>query len=113
MTRAARTTSAPNTWAMRLVPQTDAEDGQPAGTVADGRQRDAGLIGGTGAGEITVVWRQGVDLVQADGIMTPHPHLPPCGAKVLHQVIGKGVVVIDEQDHGATDLTAETLSHLG
>ena len=34
--------------------------------------------------------------------MTPHQHLLPQGAKVLHQVVGEGVIVIDEQDHGAT-----------
>ena len=45
---------------------------------------------------------QSRDLIEGNGIMAPHDHLLPQGAKVLHQVIGEGVIVIDEQYHGAT-----------
>jgi hypothetical protein len=84
----------------RLVAQADAEQGNPAGKLANRRQRDACLRRRAGARRNDQQGGlQASDLVHGDGVVAEHPDVLSQFAKVLHEVVGKGVVVIDHQQH--------------
>ena len=41
------------------------------------------------------------NLLQADLVITEDPHIHPQLAQVLDQVVGEGIVVVDNEDHGS------------
>jgi hypothetical protein len=87
----------------RLMAEADAEQGNPAGKLANRRQRDAGLRRRAGPGEMTskAGFRRAISAI-ADGIVAEDPDFLPQLAKILHEVVGKGVVVVDHQQHAAS-----------
>lgn len=101
----------------RLMTETDAENGQLASEVADGIERDPRLIGRTGTGRDHQ--KTGGELrygIKRQFIIALDHNLLSQGAEILHQVPGKRVVVIDQQQHEITnsgELTIEitTLFH--
>ncbi|VAU69152.1 Uncharacterised protein [Klebsiella pneumoniae] len=86
-----------------LVTQADAQNRQFARIVLDYRQRDAGLRRGTRPGRNHDFLRcQRVNVIQRDLIVTADNHLCPQLAKILVEVPGKGIIVINQQNHGGS-----------
>ncbi|MNS38342.1 hypothetical protein D3C72_705880 [compost metagenome] len=80
-----------------LVAEADAENGYLTGKTGDGRQRDARLVRRAGTGrDHQMAWGKPGYLFQTQLVVAPDHHVLPQGAKILHQVPGKGVVVVDE-----------------
>ena len=87
----------------RLVAEADTQDGTAPGENAEDVERHARLARRAGSGgkqDTLGIQRERLlhgDLVVAEDLLL-HAEL----AKVLHQVVGEGVVVIDDQEHGLT-----------
>src|SRR5207248_9624169 len=83
-----------------LVAEADAQDGHPAAQLADRRQRDAGVV------RVARPRRDDQRAVAAqlgdrDGIVAVDLSLRAELGQVLDQVVGEGVVVVDDGDpHG-------------
>lgn len=83
-----------------LVTEADAQQGDTSGEVSDSGDGDTGLIGGTGSGRYDDVVRvEGFDLIQRDLIVAHDADFLTQFSEVLDEVIGKGVVVIDHEEH--------------
>ena len=84
-----------------LVPEADAEEWDAAGESLDHGEGDAGLGGRARArrNEYTR-WFQSEGLGRGDLVVAEHPLLHPEVAKVLDQVEGERVVVVDDEEHG-------------
>ncbi|MNT61924.1 hypothetical protein D3C72_1995990 [compost metagenome] len=83
-----------------LVAQADAQDGLLAGICLDQGDRDAGFGGRAGAGRHADLVRvQRGDFFQRDLVVAGHAHIHTQFAKILDQVVGKGIVVVDHQQH--------------
>jgi hypothetical protein len=86
-----------------LVAQAHAQDGQLAGKVLDRSHRDAGLGRRAGAGrndqaiELPALQAR-FDLGHGDLVVAEHFHLGAQFAKVLDDVVGEAVVVVDHQE---------------
>ncbi|CAE1151093.1 protein of unknown function [Serratia sp. Tan611] len=86
-----------------LMPQTDTENRQLTGKMRNGRQRNTGLVRRAGAGgDHQMLRRQPVNIGQLQFIIALYQHLGAKLAKVLIKVVGKRVVVIDQQQHGGS-----------
>ena len=83
-----------------LMTQTDAEDRDPAGKMADHLQGNPGLVrrAGTG-GKDDPLGRQLADFRQGDLIVAGHGHFFPQFQKILIEVVDKRIIVVDHQDH--------------
>jgi len=88
-----------------LMAKANAEDRQLAGEMANQFQRDARLVGRAGAWRDDDALRvQGLDLGNAEFIVAHDSDIGTELAEVLHHVVGKGVVVIQHQQHKMTNL---------
>ena len=85
----------------RLVPEANAEQGYLAGKLADQRERDTRLV--------WCAWPRRQDhplrfhghgLGDGNFIVAKHAHVLAKLAQVLHEVVGKRIVVVDHQQHG-------------
>src|SRR5215207_71137 len=84
-----------------LMPQTHTQKRRRRAKPADDITRDAGLIRRARTGRNADPLRlQRSDLLERDLIVPLHQHLSAEFAKILHQVVGEAVVVIDDQEHG-------------
>ena len=93
-----------------LVTQTDAEYRQLSGIAADNLQRDTGFIGRTGAGRDNNFLRpERVDIHQGQLIIALYRNLRAQLAKILVQVPGERVIVVDKQYHSGS-VTSRTAS---
>src|SRR5215472_1076365 len=83
--------------AQRLVPKADAEDWQPPAQPSYRRHRDPRVLrpARTGRHDERVVATQ---LVDTDGVVAEDLRLSTELRQVLHQVVGEGVVVVDDRD---------------
>ena len=80
-----------------LMAQADAHDGKGRPEAADEVGADAGLVRGSRTGGDDDSPRTGRrHLVDRDGVVSSHDHLCPQLAEILHQVVGEGVVVVDD-----------------
>ena len=88
-----------------LMAQADTQNRQFAGEVLDHFDRDAGF--GRGArtgGDHDALRVEGFDLGDGEFIVAHDFDLGAQLTKVLHNVVGKRVVVIDHQQHGVKNL---------
>ena len=93
-----------------LVTQAHAEDRQLAGKVQDGLDGHTRLGRRAGAGRNHDALRlERFDLSDGQLIVADHMDIGTQLAQVLHHVVGKGVVVIDHQQHVGVSLTAQTV----
>jgi hypothetical protein len=83
----------------RLMAEADAEQGNPAGKLANRRQRDACLCWRAGARRNDQEGRLEARSRHADGVVAEHPDFLSQFAKVLYEVVGKGVVIVDHEQH--------------
>jgi hypothetical protein len=89
----------------RLVAQANAEDGNPAGKLANRCQGNPGLRRRAGAGRDHQHGRvKASDLGDGDGIVAEHPDVLPQLAEILDEVVGEGVIVIEHQQHTGDSL---------
>ena len=84
-----------------LMTEADAEGGNAGSKLLDHRTTDARLLGcaGTG-GNADVIRLLFSDLFKRDLVISVDLHLRAHLAEVLDEVVGKGVVVVDDQEHG-------------
>src|SRR5574340_188387 len=83
-----------------LVAETDAQQRQFPTEVADRIHRDPRLFRGAGTGGNDEPPRlQRFDLRQSDLVVPVDQHLLPQLAEILHEVVCKGVVIVDHQQH--------------
>src|SRR6516165_9918517 len=83
-----------------LVSQADAEDGQFAGEVLDERDADARLLRRARARrEQNAVGMKRLDFLWRELVVPAHRHLGAKFTHVLHQVVGEGVVVVENENH--------------
>jgi len=79
-----------------LMSQADTQDGDPAGEGLDHLHRNTRLVGGTGpGGDDDLVGLHLLDLSAGDFVIAKYPDFNSQLTKVLHQVVGEGVVVVD------------------
>src|SRR5688572_7727963 len=84
----------------RLMAQAYAQDRHFARHPLDQRQRDSGLVRrARSRGQHDVRWREHFHLGGGDLVVSEHAHLGAQLAQVLHEVVGKRVVVVDHGDH--------------
>ena len=68
--------------------------------LADDITADAGFVWRAGArGDADALGGELADFVDAHGIIANHLHFRTKLAEVLHEVVGEGVVVIDNEEH--------------
>jgi hypothetical protein len=83
-----------------LMSETDAQDRAVWGKTADHFTADAGFRWGAGPrGDANPLGIQGRDFIQGDPVIALHEERGSQFAEVLHEVIGEGVVVIDDEQH--------------
>ncbi len=83
-----------------LVAEADAEDGSGVTKLADDITTDASFVWRAGArGDANALGGEFADFVDAHSIIANHLHFRAKLAKVLHEVVGEGVVVIDNEEH--------------
>src|SRR5208282_1067301 len=83
-----------------LMTEADAEDGYLRGEAADQLHADARLARRAGAGgDHDALGAERRDFVERDAVVAAHQEFLPELAEDLSQVVGEGIVVVDEQDH--------------
>ncbi len=100
---------APEGCADGLVPETDAKDrhgadagmrGREIGEVEDEGDGDAGLLRGAGPGrDEDAIGTEGFHLGRGELVVAVDKDLLPEFPEVLDEVVGEGVVVIEDEDH--------------
>ena len=84
----------------RLMTETDAEDRDTAAELLHGLDDDAGILRSSGAGrENDVRGGKCLDLRDGHRVVPDHADLIGQRAEILIQIIGKAVVIINQQDH--------------
>jgi hypothetical protein len=87
----------------RLVTEADSEDWEFAGESADQVDADAGILRGAGAGrDYDALGFAASDFVYGNFVVAVDFYIAAEFAQVLGQVVGEGVVVVEEQDHFVT-----------
>ncbi len=87
--------------ANRLMAEADAEDWRAAAKLPDDVAADASFVWRAGAGRnADVARRQLADFIHTDGVVANDFHFRAQLAEVLNEVVGEGVVVIDDEEHG-------------
>jgi hypothetical protein len=82
----------------RLMPEADAEHRHLARERGDHLHRDSGIVWRTGTGRDAQVRRlQRLRLVHRNPVVAMHEHLGAEDHEGLHQVVGEGIVVVDQQ----------------
>jgi hypothetical protein len=90
----------PKNLGYRLMAQANAQYRKTASVMADGLQRNTALIGRAGArGNHQMSQRQRAHLIKGNSIISYYPNLSTELAKILVEVPGKRVVVINKQQH--------------
>ena len=90
-----------------LMPQADAKDGHFARHVANQRHQNPRLTGCTGAGrEQNAVGAQRLHLFYRQLIVAANLHLGAQFSQVLHEVVGKRIVVVEHKDHSEVQCSA-------
>ncbi len=85
-----------------LVAKTDAEHGDSRSVGQDHLPGDAGFFWGTRArGDHDPAWRECGDVGHGDLVVPEDPRLGSEFPEILHEVVGEGVVVIDDEEHGS------------
>ena len=82
--------------------QTYAENGYASGERLDHAHRDSGILRGPGTrrnDQVGVILRQAC--IDGDGVVAMHVDLGSQHQEGLHQVVGEGVVVVDQQYLGS------------
>src|SRR5471030_1365444 len=93
-----------------LMPKANAENRQPLSKVGDGRHGNARVVRRAGAGRDHQMGRgQLFNISETELIVTFNQHLGTQLAKILIEVIGKRVVVVDQQQHGGPGLQSMKL----
>jgi hypothetical protein len=83
-----------------LVPQTDAENRHLLTESANDIVTDAGLIRGARSGRNNdALGSQLSDFVERDLVVPFHERVRPQLAKILDEIVGKAVVVIEDEEH--------------
>src|SRR5664280_1989284 len=100
----------------RLVTEADAERGHACAQPFDQLDRDAGARrhAGTG-GDDEMRWGKLLGLLGGDRVVALHDHLGAELAEQVRQVVGEGVVVINQQNHcsaSASSIAASTAASL-
>lgn len=85
----------------RLMAETHAEDRHSSRKTVDRRKRHTGIVGRPGAGRDKYpLWTQFFfDRIDLHFIVANHFHLGPKLAKILDEVIGKRIVIVDDEQH--------------
>ena len=84
----------------RLMAETDSEQRNLAGKVADQFNADAGILRSARSGRNHDPFRpHRFNLVNADLVIAPNLNLSAQFAQVLTKVVGKRVVVVENEDH--------------
>src|SRR5215216_5588545 len=84
----------------RLMPETDAENGDATTPSADRLDGYASFLGRAGTRrQHDGRRRQDADLVDGDCIVAAHDDFGSELTQVLNQVVGEGVVVVDDEQH--------------
>jgi len=90
-----------------LMAEADAEDGDFAGHVTDERHQNAGLARRAGTGrEQDAVGAECFDLLNGQLVVAMDFHLGTQFSKVLDEVVGKGIVVVENEYHDVFQCTA-------
>ncbi len=85
-----------------LVAEADAEDGGGGSQGLDDGAGNSRFIGRAGSGgNADAAGLERLDLREIHRVVANDFHFRPQLAEVLHEVVGEGVVVIDDQQHGA------------
>src|SRR5690606_27760484 len=93
----------------RLMPEADTQEQQPAGVMLDGLDGDPRFGWRTGAwGDYDSLRLVAIDLGDGQFVVAHHFDFGTQLAEVLHNVVGKRVVVIDHQQHGMNLLNSLT-----
>src|SRR3984885_13264866 len=83
-----------------LMAEADAENGNFSGETLDERHTDTSFLGSTGTGrDKNTFGTQGGDFVQRDLVVAANFELLTHLAKILGEVVGERIVVIEEEDH--------------
>ena len=91
----------PKRLANGLVAQTDSQDRNPSGKVVDELQCHTGIVGNAGSGRNdNLLGLAGLYPRNINAVVAVNDDLFPQFSQILHQVVGKGVVVVDDQNHG-------------
>ncbi len=83
-----------------LVAEADSQDRYFSGAALDQGNRDSGRLGSSGArrnhdsSDIPVF-----NVLCLDGVVSDHFHIRAYLAQMLNEVVGKGIVVVDHQNH--------------
>src|SRR5580700_12198420 len=96
-----------------LMAEANAEDWNLPGKSLDQRNGNAGLARGAGAGRNHNSLRPQIrDFIERDFVIAAHHERLAHLAKVLRQVVGEGIVVVEQQDHRDSRLDFLTFSFL-
>jgi hypothetical protein len=83
-----------------LVPEANPENGYFAGKTADRFDADSRLLRGTRAGRYYDPLRpKSFNVEQGNLIIPPNYHLRAQFTQVLDKVVGKGIVVVEDENH--------------
>ena len=91
-----------------LVAETHPQDGNPARKMGDDIARDSRFPGGTGAGGNHDPRRAAVlQLLQGDLVVPDHIDTFTEFREVLHQIVGEGILIVDDQHHRASRVISD------
>src|SRR5262245_47498301 len=80
------------------MPEANAQDGYPSGEALDDRHRHPGLTRRAGARrDDDAIGREGLHLVERDRVVATDIDVGAELGKILHEVVGEGIVVVDHQ----------------
>src|SRR6185369_3029197 len=91
----------------RLVPKADAEDRNLTGKAPDRRDRNTGLTRGTRPRrDHDPVEFALINLIEGDRVVAKDLRFGSEFAEVLHEVVGEGIEVVDDQQHTQSPASA-------
>ena len=94
-----------------LMTEADAEDGDFSAELLYDFLADAGVLRIAGAGrENDVRGVQSLDFADGERVVADHAHIRLDGRRLLIQVIGKGIVVVNEQYHYPSTSDAHSMA---
>ncbi len=93
-----------------LVAETDPKNRRFPGHVPDERHQNPGLVRRARPRRKQNALRlHGLDFLRSHLVVAPHHHFRTQLAEVLDEVVREGVVVVEDEDHGRFQCSAETL----
>src|SRR3989304_4632678 len=94
-----------------LMAEANPKDGNMGAEAFDGVAGDARFFGGAGAGGYNdLLGPQRLDLIQSDFIVAKDPDVGAELAQVVIEVVGEGVLVVDEQNHRLLHCSASSMA---